>query len=129
MLYHYAKKLRKPFEDVILKITESLQKQGFGVITTIDVRDTFKKKLGIDFRNYKIMGACNPEFAYKVITLESHFGLMLPCNVLVQEHENGEVEVSAENPMERVTTILNQDINEIAKEIGDRLRKAIDEVH
>jgi uncharacterized protein (DUF302 family) len=124
-----SKKVRKPFDEVISKVTESLQKQGFGIITSIDVKDTLKKKLGINFRNYKILGACNPEFAYKVISLESHTGLMLPCNVLVQEHENGEVELSAENPLERFTDKLNLDITDITEEVSQRLRKAIKEVN
>lgn len=126
---HCTKKIRKPFEEVVAKITENLQKQGFGIITSIDVRDTFKKKLGVNFRNYKILGACNPEFAYKVISLESHAGLMLPCNVLVQEHENGEVELSVVNPMERITDTLNQDITGIAEEVSKRLRTAVNEVN
>jgi uncharacterized protein (DUF302 family) len=126
---HCTKKLRKPFEEVVEKVTGSLQKQGFGIITSIDVRDTLKKKLGINFRNYKILGACNPEFAYKVISLESHAGLLLPCNVLVQEHENGEVELSVVNPMERITDTLNQDITGIAEEVSKRLRAAVNEVN
>ena len=128
MDYHYTKKLKRPFEEVITKITENLQKQGFGIITTIDFKDTLQKKLGITFRNYRILGACNPEFAYKVITLESHMGLMLPCNVLVQEHENGEVELSAINPMESMPETLNPDIEWIAQEVSNRLRTAVDEV-
>ncbi|HEX5168379.1 MAG TPA: DUF302 domain-containing protein [Cyclobacteriaceae bacterium] len=126
---HCTKKLKKPFEEVITKVTESLQKQGFGIITSIDVKDTLKKKLGINFRNYKILGACNPEFAYKVISIESHSGLMLPCNILVQEHENGEVELTAENPMEKLTDTLNLDITGIAEEISQRLRTAVNEVN
>jgi uncharacterized protein (DUF302 family) len=124
-----SKKIRKPFDEVISKVTENLQKQGFGIITSIDVKDTLKKKLGINFRNYKILGACNPEFAYKIISLESHTGLMLPCNVLIQEHENGEVELSAENPLERFGDKLNLDLADITEEVSQRLRTAIKEVN
>lgn len=84
---YYSRKLKLPFQDVLNKVTENLKQQGFGIITTIDVKDTFKQKLNMPFRNYKILGACNPQFAFKAITLESHMGVMLPCNVVVQEHE------------------------------------------
>ena len=123
----YTRKGKKPFEEVVDEVTAGLQKQGFGIITTIDLKDTLKNKLGIDFRKYKILGACNPEFAYKVVSLESHMGLMLPCNVLVQEHENGEVEVSAINPLQQLKESTNPDIEAIAIEVGGRLRTAIDE--
>jgi uncharacterized protein (DUF302 family) len=123
----YTRKIKKPFEEVVDEVTAGLQKQGFGIITTIDLKDTLKNKLGIDFRKYKILGACNPEFAYKVVSLESHMGLMLPCNVLVQEHENGEVEVSAINPLQQLKESTNPDIEAIATEVGGRLRTAIDE--
>jgi uncharacterized protein (DUF302 family) len=99
---YYSRKLKMPFQEVINRVTQNLQLQGFGVITTIDVQDTFQKKLNINFRNYRILGACNPQFAYKAISLESHMGIMLPCNIVVQEHENGEVEVSAINPLENL---------------------------
>jgi len=129
MSLHYTHTSKKSFEEVVTKITENLQKQGFGIITSIDMKDTLKKKLGINFRNYRILGACNPEFAYKVISLNSQIGLMLPCNILVQEHENGDVEVSAVNPLERIKGSMNPDIEGIAEEISQRLRTVIDEVH
>jgi uncharacterized protein (DUF302 family) len=109
------------------RVTESLQHQGFGVITSIDLKDTFKNKLGIDFKRYTILGACNPKFAHKVVTLDSQLGLMLPCNVVVQEREDGEVEISAVNPMERIGE-ANPEITEVAIEVGDRLKKAINDV-
>ena len=116
-----------PFQHVLNKVTENLEHQGFGVITTIDVQDTFRKKLNVGFRKYKILGVCNPEFAYKAISLESHMGVMLPCNVVVQEHENGEVEVSAINPLETLDKTLNtSQLIQLATEIGIRLRAAVD---
>ncbi len=116
-----------PFEEVINKVAENLEQQGFGVITTIDVQDTFQKKLKVGFRKYKILGACNPQLAYKAISLESHMGIMLPCNVVVQEHENGEVEVSAINPLENLEKVFNTaQLARLATEIGVRLRAAID---
>ena len=127
---YYSRKLKMPFQEVLDKITQNLEHQGFGVITTIDVRDTFKKKLNVGFRNYKILGACNPLFAYKAITLESHMGVMLPCNIVIQEHENGEVEVSAINPLENLDKSLDTtQLVGLATEIGVRLRAAVDYVH
>jgi uncharacterized protein (DUF302 family) len=127
---YYSRKLKLPFQEVLSKITENLKQQGFGIITSIDVQDTIKQKLNIGFRNYKILGACNPQFAYKAISLESHIGVMLPCNVVVQEHENGEVEVSAVNPLGNIDKAFNTtQLVELATEVGNRLRVAIDDLH
>ncbi|MBA4055629.1 MAG: hypothetical protein C0490_13020 [Marivirga sp.] len=127
---YYSRKLKIPFEDVLKKVIENLKQQGFGIITTIDVRDTFKQKLNISFRNYKILGACNPKYAYEAISLESHIGVMLPCNVVVQEHDNGEVEVSAINPLENIGKAFNtEQLQKLATEVGNKLRAAIDNLH
>lgn len=127
---HYSRKLALPFQDVLEKVTKNLQQQGFGIITTIDMKDTFKQKLNVDFRNYKILGACNPQFAYKAISLESHVGIMLPCNVVIQEHENGEVEVTAVNPLEGMDKGMRTPLlNDLAQEVENRLRTAIDDLH
>ncbi len=127
---YYSRKLKLPFQDVLNKVTENLKQQGFGIITTIDVQDTFKQKLNIGFRNYKILGACNPQFAYKAISMESHIGVMLPCNVVVQEHENGEIEVSALNPLETIDNVFSTpQLLELATEVGNKLRTAIDDLH
>lgn len=126
---HYSRKLTKPFDEVIQKVTQRLSQQGFGVITSIDIQEVFKKKLDINFRKYKILGACNPEFAYRAISTESHIGLMLPCNVVVQEHENGEVEVSAVAPLETIgKNDASPQLLEVATEVGHRLRKALDDL-
>jgi uncharacterized protein (DUF302 family) len=130
MVNVYSRKLRIPFDLAISKVTESLKKRGFGIITRIDMKTVLKEKINIDFRNYTILGACNPEFAYKAISMESHMGVMLPCNLLVQQHENGEVEISAINPMETIERVLaNPSLNEIATEVSTRLRTALDDLH
>jgi uncharacterized protein (DUF302 family) len=127
-MLHYTKKIRKPYQEVTNTITRNLQKQGFGILTTIDVTDSLKKNLGVKFRNYRIMGACNPECAYKVLSLESHIGEMLPCNIVVQEHENGEIEISAVNPMETIDNSMNPTLEGIVNEVSKRLRMAVDEI-
>jgi len=130
MAYHYSRKLRIPFEEAVEKIKHNLQQQGFGVITNIDLKDTFKQKLNAEFRKYKILGACNPEFAYKAVSLESHIGLMLPCNIVVQEHENNEVEVSAISPLETIDKATSTaQLSDIAHEVSKRLRTAVDDLH
>lgn len=130
MAYYYSRKVQIPFEEAVQKITQNLQQQGFGIITNIDLKDTLKQKLNVDFRKYKILGACNPEFAYKALTLESHIGLMLPCNVVIQEHENKEVEVSAISPLETLDkAITTAQLTDIAHEVSNRLRTAVDDLH
>lgn len=124
---YYSRKIKLPFQEVLDKVTGNLKEEGFGIITTIDVQDTFRQKLNIGFRNYKILGACNPQFAYKAISLESHMGVMLPCNIVVQEHENGEVEVSAMNPLEDISAAFNTtQLVTLAAEVGNKLRATID---
>lgn len=127
MGYHYSKKSSKSFADTVEKIKESLQQEGFGILTQIDIQETFKKKLGIDFRKYLIMGACNPTFAHKALTIEPTLGVMLPCNIAVQENENGEVIVSAINPMETMAVgIQNDDLEGVASEVGSRLQRVVE---
>lgn len=127
---YYSRKLRISFEEAVQKITQNLQNQGFGIITNIDLKDTFRQKLNVDFRRYKILGACNPEFAFKAVSLESHVGLMLPCNIVIQEHENSEVEVSAISPLETIDQATSTDqLKEIAHEVTNRLRIAVDDLH
>lgn len=128
MTYHYSRKISLSFEDTMTKVTEALQRQGFGIITSIDLKTTLKQKLNVDFRNYRILGACNPQFAHKAVSLEPYIGVMLPCNVVVQEHEDGKVEVSAINPMETMDKGLSPELSEIATEVSSRLRQAIDDL-
>ncbi|HCR55131.1 MAG TPA: hypothetical protein DIW27_11995 [Cytophagales bacterium] len=127
MEYHYSKKSKAPFDETITNITEALQTEGFGVLTNIDIQATFKKKLDIDFRSYQILGACNPNFAYQALTLEPTLGVMLPCNIAIQETENKEVIISAINPLETLAkTIKNEKLVEVAENVSSRLKKAVD---
>jgi uncharacterized protein (DUF302 family) len=125
-----SRKLRLPFYEVVKRVTANLQEQGFGVITTIDLQNTFKRRLDLKFRKYKILGACNPNIAYKAVSMESHIGVLLPCNIAIQQHENGEVEVSTLNPLENTERIFaSSQLKELANEAGSRLREAIDNLY
>jgi len=127
---YYSRTLKLPFTEVVRRVTHNLKEQGFGIVTSIDIQDTFKQKLNVGFRNYKILGACNPQFAYTAISVESHVGVMLPCNIVVQEHENGEVEVSAINPLETIERVFTApQLRDLARDAGNRLREAIDNLH
>ena len=126
MEYYFSKTINENFEDAVQKVTEALKTQGFGVLTEIDIKATLKKKLDVDFYNYKILGACNPPFAYRALQAEDKIGTMLPCNVIVMEKEPGLVEVSAVNPVASMRAIENDELAEIAAEIKSRLQKAIE---
>ena len=126
MNYYFSKIVDYNFDDAIDKVTEELKKEGFGVLTEIDVKATFKKKLDIDFRKYRILGACNPNFAHQAISAESKIGTMLPCNVIVQELENGKVEVSAVNPVASMMAIKNDALGPVAEQVRDNLKKVMD---
>ncbi len=118
------------FEDAVVKIIQSLKQQGFNIITTLDIKDALKQNIQIDFRNYKIIVACNPQLVYNAISIESHIGSMLPCNIVVQQHENGELEVSATNSMEALdNTLATTNLPNIAATISNRIRTAIDDLH
>lgn len=125
--YHSTLLKNKSFDQAIDLITESLKEEGFGILTEIDVRATMKKKLDIDFRPYKILGACNPPFAYKALQAEEKIGTMLPCNVIVQELEHG-IEVSAVDPVVSMQAVGNEDLSKIAGEVRDRLINAINRI-
>jgi len=125
MSYHFSKTLSLSFEDAIEKVTAVLAENGFGVLTTIDVKATLKKKLDVDFRPYTILGACNPNFAYKALQAEDKIGAMLPCNVLVQETDAG-VEVSAVDPVASMQAIDNAALGGIAKEVRGMLKGVIE---
>ena len=125
MSYYFSKKSALGFEEAIEKVTEALKSEGFGILTEIDVKETLKKKLDVDFRPYKILGACNPPFAYQALQAEDKVGIMLPCNVIVQEKENG-VEIAAVDPVASMQAIENPKLGEIANEIRQRLHRVID---
>lgn len=128
MTYYFSKTLDLSFEQAIVRVTEELQKEGFGVLTEIDVQATLKKKLDVDFRKYRILGACNPPFAHKALQAEPHIGLMLPCNVVVQEAENGGIIVSAIDPLMSMQAVENEALNEIAGQVKEKLQRVIESV-
>jgi uncharacterized protein (DUF302 family) len=125
MKYYFSKTIAGSFDNAIQKVTEALKDEGFGILTEIDIKATLKKKLDVDFYNYKILGACNPPFAYKALLAEDKIGTMLPCNVIVQERVQGQVEVSAVDPVASMLSIENKDLHDIATEIRARLEKVI----
>lgn len=126
MSYYFTKTMDDTFDHTIEKVTEELKKEGFGILTEIDVKETFKKKLDVDFRKYRILGACNPQMAHKAITTESKIGTMLPCNVIVQELENGKIEVSAVDPVASMQAVENDSLEPVATEVRTKLKKVID---
>ena len=125
MNYYYSKTIRAEFDDAVSGIKQALKDEGFGILTEIDVRDTLKKKLDVEFRNYRILGACNPPFAYKALQAEDKIGTMLPCNVVVQETADGGVELAAIDPVASMQAIGNPELREIAETIGQKLKKII----
>jgi len=128
MNYYFAKEVDLTFEEALVRVTNELKQEGFGVLTEIDVKATMKKKLDKDFRNYRILGSCNPPFAYQALLSEPHIGLMLPCNVVVQEGENGKTLVSAIDPVASMQAVENETLGEIAEEVRAKLRKVIENI-
>ncbi len=126
MSYYFSKTLDLSFEEAIAHVTGELKKEGFGVLTEIDVRATMKKKLGVDFRNYRILGACNPPFAHQALLAEDKIGTMLPCNVIVQETEDGRVEVAAIDPIASMQAIQNPALSDVAAQVQAKLKKIVD---
>ena len=125
MSYYIAKKLNVTFEDAILKVTDELKKEGFGIISEIDIQDKLKEKLNIDFRKYKILGACNPPFAYEALQNEDKIGTMLPCNIIVQEHGEKNIEIAAINPSVSMQGVDNPKLGDLASKIKDKLEKVV----
>lgn len=125
MKYYFEKTINYSFEEAVKRVTEELKKEGFGVLTEIDVADTLKKKLDVDFRKYKILGACNPPFAYKALQAEDKIGVMLPCNVVVQQVSDTQTEIAAINPIASMQAVENKSLGEVASEITRKLEKVI----
>jgi uncharacterized protein (DUF302 family) len=125
MSYFFQKKLKTSFDEALTRVIEELKSEGFGILTEIDVQETLKKKLGVDFRRYKILGACNPPFAYQALQAEDKIGLMLPCNVIVQEVSVGEVEVSAVDPVASMQAVANPKLREVAEQVREKLKNVI----
>jgi uncharacterized protein (DUF302 family) len=126
MSYYVSKILPRGFDEVVVATTDALKQHGFGIITEIDVKQTFKAKLGIDFRNYRILGACNPSMALEALGLEDKIGTMLPCNVVVQELDGGHTEVAAIDPVASMQAVDNPRRKEKAAEVGAALRRAVE---
>ena len=125
MSYHFSKTVTGSWDEARERVTEALKKEGFGILTEIDVKATMKKKLDVDFRNYKILGACNPPFAYEALKAEDKIGLMLPCNFIVQEKETGKVEVSCVNPIVTMSSVKNPNLENLANDVKNKLINVI----
>lgn len=128
MAYYFSKKLDLSFGETVALVTEALKRHGFGVLTEIDVKETLKKKLDIDFRPYRILGACNPAMAHKALQAEDKIGTMLPCNVVVQQGKDGQVEVSAVDPVASMQAIDNPQLAETAQQVRAMLKQVVAEL-
>lgn len=128
MSYYFSKELNVSFDEAVEKVRGALAAEGFGILTEIDVRATLKKKLDVDFRPYKILGACHPESAYQALQAEDKIGLMLPCNVVVQEREPGQAEVSAIDPVASMAAVDNPNLAEVAEGVRKKLAGVIDKL-
>jgi uncharacterized protein (DUF302 family) len=128
MSYHFSKTIDMSFNDAIASTLEALKHNEFSILMQIDMRDNLKKKLGIEFRPYVILGACNPQLTYKALQAEDKIGTMLPCNIIVQEQEDGRVEISAVDPAASMQAITNVEVGQVAQELRSRLQHVLDEV-
>lgn len=126
MSYYFAKTLPVGFDEAVRRTTEALKHEGFGIITEIDVKDTFKKKINVDFRSYRILGACNPSLAHEALQIEDKVGMMLPCNVVVQDAGGGKTEVAAIDPVASMQAIENPRLKSAAERVQAKLRKVVE---
>ena len=126
MSYYFNKTIEMPFDEAVERVKAELKKDGFGIMTEIDVRKTLHEKLGVDFRPYRILGACNPPYAYKALLAEDKIGTMLPCNVIVQELSPGRVEVAAIDPLASMAAVKNEDLGVIGLEVREKLKAVVD---
>ena len=125
MKYYFSKQLDLPFDEAITRTTDALKREGFGVLTDIDVSATLKKKINADFRRYRILGACNPSFAYQALQAEDKVGTMLPCNVIVQESSPGHSEVAAIDPIASMQAIENPQLQAVAEQVREKLQRVV----
>jgi uncharacterized protein (DUF302 family) len=125
MAYYFTKTVARTFDETFAKLTNELKKEGFGILTEIDVKETLKKKLDVDFRRYKILGTCNPHFAYQALQVEDKIGILLPCNVIIQEKDDGQVEVSVINPMETMKVVENPKLEALAEQVQAKLKQVV----
>ena len=128
MKYYFNRTVKGNFDEIMDRVKKELEKEGFGVLTEINVNETFKKKLDVDFRRYHILGACNAPYAHKAITNEDKIGTMLPCNVILQQKVDGEVEVAAVNPVASMQAVENNELNDVAMEIAKKLLRVVENV-
>jgi uncharacterized protein (DUF302 family) len=128
MSYYFSKKITGSFEEILERVLSSLKQEGFGVLAEIDVQQTLKKKLGVDFRRYLILGACNPPFAYQALLAEDKIGTMLPCNVIIQELDEGEVEVAAIDPIASMQAVDNPGLYPVAIQVQEMLRQVVERI-
>jgi len=125
MSYYFTTTVAGSMDDVAVRTTDALKEKGFGILTEIDIQATMKKKLDKDMAGYRILGACNPPLAYEALTAETHIGLMLPCNVILREVGNGQVEVAAVDPVASMQAVHNENLGEVATEVRQRLKDVI----
>jgi len=125
MAYYFNTIIPGDFDDIVEKVTELLKKEGFGILTEIDIQKTLKNKLDVNFRKYKILGACNPPFAHLALQAENKIGTMLPCNIILQELDDKSIEVAAINPMVSMQAVKNKDLENIAEEVSNKLKNVI----
>ncbi len=126
MSYYFSKTLPIAFDEVLARTTDALKREGFGIITEIDVKAILKAKIGVDFRKYRILGACNPKLAHEALQLEDKIGTMLPCNVVVQELDRNRTEIAAIDPVASMQAIENPRLKEAASRVQQLLRKVVD---
>jgi uncharacterized protein (DUF302 family) len=125
MSYYFSRTLPVSHAEAVQRATAALAREGFGIITQIDIKETFKKKLGLEFRNYRILGACNPTLAYEALNLEDKIGAMLPCNVVVQDTVDGKVEIAAIDPLASMAAVDNPRLKAAAMSVREKLKSAI----
>lgn len=128
MSYHFSRTMDRPFDDAVAIVTEILKNNGFGIVSEIDVGATLRAKLGVDFRPYRIIGACNPGLAHQAILAEARIGTMLPCNVVVQQIDENRVEISGIDPVASMLAIDNPQLGEIARQVQEMMKKVVDEL-
>jgi uncharacterized protein (DUF302 family) len=128
MSYYANRIIETTFTEAVDRVTASLKARGFGIITDIDLRQTFRNKLDKEFRQYRILGACNPQYAFEALALERNIGTMLPCNVIVQELDNGKIEVSAVDPVASMAAVDNPQLHVVAAQVAVLLKAAVEEM-
>jgi uncharacterized protein (DUF302 family) len=128
MAYYFSKTIQATFDDAVEKVTKALSSEGFGVISEVDLHEKIKNKLGVDFKKYRILGACNPAYSYRALQAEDKIGVMLPCNVLVIEQGDNKIEIAAVNPADAMLAVDNDVVKDVASEVGEKLKKALDQV-